>query len=645
MASSIFGTGGNIEVNVNGTLVPQSFVGSGGQTVFTLTDFIYVPGTNSLLVWINGQKQELSRGDFFETSPTTFTLGEGVIAGDFVDVIGFPEINLTGFELGATQFIQTGVGALPRTVLSKLQDLINAKDFGVIGDGVINDTAALLSFYEECINTGRPGYIPAGTYLITEGVLIFNTPFVDAIWPDIFTAGHQAVIFVQAGITNAPMLRWTNGTATSGAGRYWRGGSHGGITIRPGSAPATPGRHGIALRGIWGTTFGWIRCENIGGSAVWIEPLLYAGNNPDPYAVTFCNFAGIEANRCKLYGLQNENYVGFNFCTLQVLRVIECEGGGWFGIGSGNTLNFASMGTVKGWAIDDGNNAAATGGASSKTYINLCELDDVQNGFRINRASNLKVNVARFVHRYNFNPAFNPGEGYWPRKCLQVAAGVASSVINICMEFLHRVETGGLKVNMGSFSDFSGSAAILNFKLDHRVIDNAGFGFTDTDLFTGLNVNGTVNLTRDGTRIADTFIKPYGRAGATAATVVLNSNYTITKVQFPTEDSDRNNLYNGTDTFTVPFSGPYRIQVKLCLAMAAGTRVRLSVVKNASIVSNVNDFAVTASAQHYTLSDTVNCIQGDILWVTADQNTATASIAVSTPINASIDNHFIIEAI
>jgi hypothetical protein len=100
MAASLFGAGTTPQVNVNGTLVPQQFTATAGQTVFTLTSFTYTPGTNSLLVFINGQRQILTR-DFLETSSTSFTLVEAVTAGDYVDVIGFPQITLTAVPQGS----------------------------------------------------------------------------------------------------------------------------------------------------------------------------------------------------------------------------------------------------------------------------------------------------------------------------------------------------------------------------------------------------------------------------------------------------------------------------------------------------------------------------------------------------------------
>jgi len=68
-------------------------------------------------------------------------------------------------------FIQSGTGALQRTVESKLQDVVSVKDF--IPSGIDTSTTDCTSYFQAAINkvggNGGPGgalYIPFGTYLI-----------------------------------------------------------------------------------------------------------------------------------------------------------------------------------------------------------------------------------------------------------------------------------------------------------------------------------------------------------------------------------------------------------------------------------------------------------------------------------------------
>lgn len=69
-------------------------------------------------------------------------------------------------------FIQSGLGANVTTVQAKLRESVSVKDFGAVGDGVTDDTAAI----QEALSSGSKRVIaPAGgTYRIT------STPTIDA---------------------------------------------------------------------------------------------------------------------------------------------------------------------------------------------------------------------------------------------------------------------------------------------------------------------------------------------------------------------------------------------------------------------------------------------------------------------------------
>lgn len=60
-------------------------------------------------------------------------------------------------------FIQAGTGAVVRTALAKMREPVSVKDFGAVGDGVADDTAAILLAFQN----GGHVVFPTGTYKVT----------------------------------------------------------------------------------------------------------------------------------------------------------------------------------------------------------------------------------------------------------------------------------------------------------------------------------------------------------------------------------------------------------------------------------------------------------------------------------------------
>ena len=71
----------------------------------------------------------------------------------FQDLAASGGSNLVGF-------IQSGAGATARTVQSKLREFVSVKDFGAVGDGVADDTAAMTAAHA----TGKVVFYPKGDY-------------------------------------------------------------------------------------------------------------------------------------------------------------------------------------------------------------------------------------------------------------------------------------------------------------------------------------------------------------------------------------------------------------------------------------------------------------------------------------------------
>ena len=64
----------------------------------------------------------------------------------------------------------TPAGAINRTIYQKLSDVVSIKDFGAIGDGTTDDTAAIQAAVTAA--TGKGLYIPSGTYATTTAITL-----------------------------------------------------------------------------------------------------------------------------------------------------------------------------------------------------------------------------------------------------------------------------------------------------------------------------------------------------------------------------------------------------------------------------------------------------------------------------------------
>jgi Pectate lyase superfamily protein len=88
-------------------------------------------------------------------------------------------------------FLQAGAGAVARTMQSKERDIVSVKDFGAVGDGAANDTAAIQAAID---SNASEIFLPGGTYLC--GNLSFNNDYQRIVGPGAtITRNANAVTF------------------------------------------------------------------------------------------------------------------------------------------------------------------------------------------------------------------------------------------------------------------------------------------------------------------------------------------------------------------------------------------------------------------------------------------------------------------
>ena len=118
-----------------------------GQTVFTATFVEWVPGIDNLMVFVNGELQGL--GLYTVDSSTQITFTSGLTLADRVDFvvmqIATTQINST-IDAGLVSYKPFGTTNVTN-VESKLRETVSVKDFGAVGDGVTDDSAAVVAAF------------------------------------------------------------------------------------------------------------------------------------------------------------------------------------------------------------------------------------------------------------------------------------------------------------------------------------------------------------------------------------------------------------------------------------------------------------------------------------------------------------------
>jgi hypothetical protein len=143
--------------------VTNTAVGDGSTVNFTVS---VAPGAKgNIQIYIDGVYQNKSS---FSISGTTITFTEAPPLNASVEFIIGYSIGSVGNDAGDITYTPAGTGALTTDVEAKLREFVSVKDFGAVGDGVTDDTAAFTAAFNEAQTSGAQLVVPNGTYKITD---------------------------------------------------------------------------------------------------------------------------------------------------------------------------------------------------------------------------------------------------------------------------------------------------------------------------------------------------------------------------------------------------------------------------------------------------------------------------------------------
>jgi hypothetical protein len=280
-------------------------------------------------------------------------------------------------------YLPSGAGAVGRTTESKLRDFVSVKDFGAVGDGTTDDTAAI----QAALTAHLRVYVPSGTYLVTGLTLRYGQKFVGA---SIFDTYIKSV-------TNAPII--SLGGAEAG------GLNIGFVEIDGfrllGSTSAGTSQHGIRV--VPQQSFNAVRNVHIvacGGNGVDFRGTVTSAGNDQ------WTFEGCKIEQCVGWGVKVDTQLATSIFSQ--IEVYANQAGGW------------SFQSAAGYKLDNNlfirchtrNNASATAGGVCNGWevgsgVQNCTWMNCWNESNGNTAGNpdsnrvsagWKINTGAFAH-------------------------------------------------------------------------------------------------------------------------------------------------------------------------------------------------------------------------------------------------------
>ena len=155
---------------IAGIVTTADHTGDGSTVVFGMGASPI--SVNATSVYIDGVYQEK---DTYTVSGTNLTFSEAPPFDASIEIVVQQSGIIGGTSAELVTYNQGSVGAVSRTVKNKLQETVSVEDFGAVGDGVTDDTAAIQAALDAASAAGGGAvYLPQGDYRISSALEIDN---------------------------------------------------------------------------------------------------------------------------------------------------------------------------------------------------------------------------------------------------------------------------------------------------------------------------------------------------------------------------------------------------------------------------------------------------------------------------------------
>jgi hypothetical protein len=336
--------------------------------------------------------------------------------------------------------------------------------FGVVGDGVANDTEALQRFLYS-VSEGKVADW-GGTYAIDEGKLVIEPP------PGASSdrGGRLRyylspcllgdVTFIGRGTGTGPFLTVRNPPQRRGGGECMVGGTLGNLTFVDNTKSTLTTRHGLAAQGMYNWTIGSLTGYGLGGSVystIVNTVKINGADNPDPYANSLNRFGSVFALDCNAVAYDGDvigedgnriSYIGAS--GEPAPGVTPLENGIMRYTGQGTEVHACSSDGTRGWAMKFG------GRQSGNRHFTYSAEIGSENGLWVAALEQFEIKGRVLFTVFH-------GEA-WPRTMLKIG-GVGRSVFNGRITLLVKISPGITLPMLGTLIDFSNDPNIGDLEI------------------------------------------------------------------------------------------------------------------------------------------------------------------------------------